>query len=118
MQLRDERPVLVGGSLEVEEGAAKIMVDNVSPLEEILKKSKRLVFHLDKLDPVEYPRLQSLVKDHPGTTHLSFEIEMQDLNRRVLMEPEELGGVNITNDFFEGVHSLFGRTDFMELRGS
>jgi DNA polymerase-3 subunit alpha len=118
MQLRDERPVLLGGSLEVEEGAAKIMVDNVSPLEDILKKSKRLVVHLHKLDPADYQRFQSLVNDHPGATHLSFEIEMQELNRNVLIEPEGMGGVSISNDFFEGVHLLFGRTDFMELRGS
>ena len=115
-QLRDERPVLVGGGLEVEDGSAKIMVDTVSPLEDILKKTKRMVLRLDKINPDDYPRLQSLMKDYPGTTSVSLEIELGELNRRVLMEMEEAQGISVNNEFFEGVHSLFGRTDFIELR--
>ncbi|XGC79394.1 DNA polymerase III subunit alpha [Bdellovibrio bacteriovorus] len=116
MQLRDERPVLIGGGLEVEEGAAKIMVDTVSPLEDILKKTKRMVLRLDKIAPEDYPRLHSLMKDHPGTTSVSLEIEMPEVSRRILMEMEDATGVSINNDFFEGIHSAFGRTDFIELR--
>lgn len=115
MQLRDERPALVGGSLEVEEGQAKIMVDNVAPLEDILKKTKRMVLHLDKIAPDAYPQLQLLMKEYPGTTTVSLEIDMPEVNRRVMMEMDS-GGVNVNNDFFEGVHSIFGRTDFIELR--
>lgn len=115
MQLRDERPALIGGSLEVEEGQAKIMVDNVAPLEDILKKTKRMVLHLDKIAPAAYPQLQLLMKEYPGTTSVSLEIDMPEVNRRVMMEMDS-GGVNVNNDFFEGVHSLFGRTDFIELR--
>lgn len=115
-QLREERPVLVGGGLEVEDGNAKIMVDTVSPLEDILKKTKRMVLRLDKIDPDDYSRLQSLMKEFPGTTSVSLEIEMAELNRRVLMEMEEAQGISVNNEFFEGVHSLFGRTDFIELR--
>ncbi len=115
MQLRDERPALLGGSLEVEEGQAKIMVDNVAPLEDILKKTKRMVLHLDKIAPDAYPQLQLLMKEYPGTTSVSLEIDMPEVNRRVMMEMDS-GGVNVNNDFFEGVHSIFGRTDFIELR--
>lgn len=116
MQLRDERPVLVGGALEVEEGVAKIMVDSIAPLEDILKKTKKLVLHLEKIDPEDYPRLHSLMRDYPGSTAVSLEIEVPELSRRVLMEMTEAQGISVNNDFFEGVHSLFGRTDFIELR--
>ncbi|WP_373997525.1 DNA polymerase III subunit alpha [Bdellovibrio bacteriovorus] len=115
-QLRDERPVLIGGALEVEEGVAKIMVDSVSPMEDILKKTKRMVLRLDKIDPIDYPRLHSLMKDYPGTTSVSFEIEIPEVSRRVLMDAGEATGVAVNNEFFEGVHSVFGRTDFIELR--
>ncbi|MNK08030.1 DNA polymerase III subunit alpha [compost metagenome] len=114
--LRDERPVLIGGTLEVEEGVAKIMVDNVSPLEDILRKTKRMVFRLDELAPEDYIRLNSLMKEYPGTTSVSIEIEVREVNRKVFMELSEGQGVNVSNDFFEGVHLLFGRTDFIELR--
>ncbi|MNT35535.1 DNA polymerase III subunit alpha [compost metagenome] len=115
-QLKDERPALIGGTLEVEEGNAKIMVDNISPLEDILKKTKRMILKLDQIQPTEYERLGSLMREYPGTTAVGIEIELEDVNRRVLMEMGDSQGVNVNNDFFEGIHSLFGRTDFIELR--
>jgi DNA polymerase-3 subunit alpha len=118
LMLKDERPVLVGGLLEVEEGAAKIMVDNVSPLEDIMKKTKRLVLRLEKIEPADYEKLNSLLKEHPGQTGVSFEISLDEMNRKVQLEAQDIPGVSVTNDFFEGIHSLFGRTDFIELRGS
>ncbi len=116
MQLRDERPALIGGALEVEEGAAKIMVDTIAPLEDILKKTKQMVLHLEKIAPEDYPRLQDLIKNYPGNTAVSLEIDLVDLNRKVLLESEILHSVSVSNDFFESVHSVFGRTDFIELR--
>lgn len=116
VQLRDERPVLIGGALEVEDGMAKIMVDTVSPLEDILKKTKRMVFHLEKINPDDYPRLKDLMTENPGFTSISFEIDIPEVNRKVMMEIADFDGVNVTNEFFENIHSLFGRTDFIELR--
>jgi len=117
VQLRDERPVLIGGGLEVEEGVAKIMVDSVSPMEEILKKTKRMVLRLDRIQLDDYSRLHSLMKDYPGPTTVSLEIDVPDVNRRVMMDMGSgTSGISLNNEFFEGVHSLFGRTDFIELR--
>lgn len=107
---------MIGGGLEVEEGVAKIMVDSVSPMEDILKKTKRMVFRLDRVPHEDYPRLQSLMKDHPGPTAVSLEIDIPDVSRRVMMEMSTGSGVAVNNEFFEGVHSIFGRTDFIELR--
>ncbi|HWU43091.1 MAG TPA: DNA polymerase III subunit alpha, partial [Bdellovibrio sp.] len=114
--LKEERPVLIGGGLEVEEGVAKIMVDSVSPMEDILRKTKRMVLRLDRIPPQDYSRLQSLMKEHPGSTSVGFEIDVPEMNRRVMMEMSEAAGISVNNDFFEGVHALFGRTDFIELR--
>jgi DNA polymerase-3 subunit alpha len=99
--LKDERPVLIGGTLEVEEGAAKIMVDSVAPLEDILKKTKRMVFRLDEVEPEHYPRLQSLMREHPGATAVNIEIALPDVGRKVMMELGEGQGVSVSNDFFE-----------------
>jgi DNA polymerase-3 subunit alpha len=115
-QLRDERPVLIGGTLEVNEGVAKVMVDNIAPLEDILKKTKKMVFKLHKIDPDNYGRLQSLMKDYPGPTAVTIEIDVPEVDRRVMMDLGGTQGVNVNNEFFEGVHLLFGRTDFIELR--
>lgn len=113
---RDEKPVLIAGSLEVDEGSVKIMVDSISPMEDILKKTKRMVLHLERIPVTDYERLQGLLKDHPGATNVSFEIDLKEVNRRVQLEIQEEIAVSISNEFFESIHSMFGRTDFIELR--
>ncbi|HRO68641.1 MAG TPA: DNA polymerase III subunit alpha, partial [Pseudobdellovibrionaceae bacterium] len=114
---REEKPILVAGQLEVEEGNAKIMVDSVVPFEEMMKKAKKMVFHLDKIDVEDFPKLKSLVGENPGPTGIAFEIQLEDLGRRVQMEPPQgVTGVQLSNDFLENIHAMFGRTDFIELR--
>jgi DNA polymerase-3 subunit alpha len=45
-----------------------------------------------------------------------LEINLREVNRKVQLEMQEEVAVNISNEFFESIHSLFGRTDFIELR--
>ncbi|MBX3041950.1 MAG: DNA polymerase III subunit alpha, partial [Bdellovibrionaceae bacterium] len=114
---REEKPILVAGQLEVEEGNPKIMVDSVVPFEEMMRKAKRMVFHLDKIDVEDFPKLKSLVGENPGPTGVSFEIQLEELGRKVQMEPPQgVAGVQLSNDFLENIHAMFGRTDFIELR--
>jgi DNA polymerase-3 subunit alpha len=64
----------------------------------------------------DYARLESILLAFPGTTAVSLEIEVPELGRRVMIEVPGLKGISMENDFFEGIHSVFGRTDFIELR--
>jgi DNA polymerase-3 subunit alpha len=114
--VRDERPMLIGGLLEVSEGVAKIMVDSISPLEEILKKTKRMVLHLDKLKSDDYSKLQAVLQGHPGPTQVELMMQIPELQKQVSLEPETAMSVSVTNEFFEMVHSQFGQTDFIEMR--
>ncbi|MBC7371857.1 MAG: DNA polymerase III subunit alpha, partial [Bdellovibrionaceae bacterium] len=117
MACRDEKPVLITGSLEGEEGGSvKIMVDTVSPMEDILKKTKRLVFHLDRIPAEDYARLNNVLKEFPGPTNVSLEIDLREVNRKVQLHMENEIAVSISNEFFENIHLVFGRTDFIELR--
>ncbi|MBX2986525.1 MAG: DNA polymerase III subunit alpha [Bdellovibrionaceae bacterium] len=117
---RDERPVLVAGGLEVEEGAAKIMVDSVVPFEDMMKKAKKVVLHLEKIPAEDFGKLHSLLREFPGATSVSYEIHLEEMGRRVLIEGAEGKniGLQLNNDFLENAHALFGRTDFIELRAS
>jgi DNA polymerase-3 subunit alpha len=56
------------------------------------------------------------MKDYPGPTAVTIEIDVPEVDRRVMMDLGGTQGVNVNNEFFEGVHLLFGRTDFIELR--
>ena len=114
--LKDERPMLIAGLLEVnEEGVAKIMVDSISPLEEILKKTKRMTFRLDLLTEEDVPKLYAVLAQNPGQTIVDFKVVLEDLKKEVRIEAEGLGGVAISNDLLENIHSHFGRTDFIEV---
>lgn len=113
---KDERPVLVAGQLEVEEGTAKIMVDSIVPLDEMMQKAKNIVIQLHKMDPQDFPKLRALLKDHPGPTGINYELRLEDLQRTVTMAPPPGEGLRLSNEFMESVHLAFGRTDFIELR--
>jgi len=114
--LKEERPMLVGGFLETsEEGVPKIIVDNMAPLEEILKKTKRMTFHLEKLPEDQFDRLYSVLLQSPGSTKVDFKVWLQDLGTEVSLEAHGIEGVAISNELLENIHSSFGRTDFIEM---
>jgi DNA polymerase-3 subunit alpha len=115
--LRDERPMLIAGLLETsEEGVAKIIVDNLSPLEDVLKKTKRMTFRLDRVPQEQFPILYSVLSEFPGNTHVDFKVFLPDLGQEVMMEAEGISGISISNELLENIHSHFGTTNFIEVK--
>jgi DNA polymerase-3 subunit alpha len=116
MLLKEERPMLVGGLLETsEEGVPKLIVDNMAPLEEILKKTKRMTFRLDKIPEDQYERLYHVLSQVPGQTKVDFKVWLEDLGTEVSLEAPGIEGVAISNELLENIHSSFGGTDFIEM---
>lgn len=114
--LKEERPMLIAGLLEVsEEGVAKIIVENLSPLEDALMKTKKMTFRLDRLSEEQFPVLYSVLSEFPGKTQVDFKLVLEDLKQEVLMEAEGISGVSISNDLLENIHSHFGTTNFIEV---
>lgn len=113
---KDERPVLISGFLEGAEGVPKVILESVTPLEDALKKTKKMILKLHQLPVEDFERLYTVIKDYPGPTQLTMEIEIEDLNRKILMDSGQPQGIAISNELFENIHSLFGKTDFIELR--
>ncbi len=135
MALKSDQPVLVGGNLKKEAGSIKIMVDRVAPFEEVLQKSKSMTI---KVAPdlqsnmlTKLPELHELLSRFPGKTGVHLEIDLDvDLDaeatasaatgksrRTVVMEIKDPEGISPSSAFFEDLHGLFGRTDFVEIRG-
>ena len=115
-QLTGDAPLLVGGFLEGEEGAVKIMVDSLIPLAEALEKAKHVILHLHRLEESQYPQLHAVLKEYPGKTRIEMQLDLPDLRRSVSFEPEGLSGLKVSNEFLEALHANFGRTDFLEMR--
>jgi DNA polymerase III subunit alpha len=115
-QLKVDQPVLIGGKLEKEGDSAKIMVDRVGILQEVLKKSKHMTFKIDASMQEHLNSLNSLLLKYPGKTSVDLEIELPDLAKTVTLNVLEPEGVDPSNELFESLHVLFGRTDFVEIR--
>ena len=115
--LKSDKPVLIGGGLEAEDGNIKIMVDSIATMDDVMKKSKKLIIHLDQIQADKMNSLDVILKTHPGPTGVSFEKKYLDQNRKVQLEPEEGISVGVTNEFLENIFTQFGNTEFLEIRG-
>lgn len=116
MHLKADQPVLVGGKLEIDGDTPKIMVDRVGLIEEMLRKSRNMTFKIDLSMQDRLRGLSLLLSKHPGPTGVELEIEIPDLHKTVTLGITEPLGVNPSSEFFEGLHGIFGRTDFVEIR--
>ena len=116
MQLKADQPVLVAGNLKKENDSCKIMVDKVGLLEEMLKKSKNMIIKVDATMEPRLDALGQLMMNHPGKTGVDLEIELPDLSKTVTLNVTEPKGIDPSSEFFERLHGLFGRMDFVEIR--
>ncbi|MES2801399.1 MAG: DNA polymerase III subunit alpha [Bdellovibrionota bacterium] len=111
--LKDERPLLIGGGLEINEGNAKIIVDNIAPFDDIMKKTKRVSFRLDKLETSDFEKLDTIFDAFQGETNVRLVLSLNE--KTVEMQTESPKRIQISDAFFEEVHQVFGRTDFIEI---
>lgn len=114
--LKEDGVLVVSGRLENENDGQKIMVDDVKLLSRELQSAKSLVIYLDPSMEGDFLRLKEIIHKFPGDTAVNFELSLPDLNKRVVFSPTEGKGIGTSDEFFEGIHSLFGRMDFVELR--
>lgn len=114
---REERPLLVGGLLEVENQSPKIIVDTVTTLEDMLLKIRALTIRTKGWTEKDLESFHAVVKEHPGQTEVLLQIDLPELKKSVMMD---LGGslkVKLNNEFIESLRTQFGRTDFIDLKG-
>lgn len=114
--LKDERPMLIAGLLEVnEEGVAKIILDNLSPLEDVIRKMRKMTFWLDRIPGDSYEKLYNVLQQNPGNTAVEFKLLLADLKQEISLDVQGISGVALSSEFFENIHSQFGSTHFIEV---
>lgn len=113
--IKSEKPLLVGGSFEKESGNAKILLDTVASLDDIFLKAKKIVFHLEKLEPEHYPVLEKVLLTHKGPTPIQLEVWIEDVKRRVKIESPHCSGVKLSPELLEELRTEFRSTDFFEI---
>lgn len=114
--LKGEKPLLVGGNLESENGGGKIIVDTASTLEGVFTKTKKIILHLDRLAPELYDELYSILMEFEGPIPLELQIFVSDLNRRVVIQNSNLKGLKIGSELFEKIQGQLGNTGFFEIQ--
>ncbi len=113
--LKLEKPVLVTGTFERDDRGEKILVEKLEAFDDKLKSSKKLLFRMDleMLDKMD--ALKTLIESHSGETTVGFQVGIPDLKKEVYLDAVGIG-VKISNDFFEDIYKLCGRTDFISLQ--
>ena len=110
-KLKLDIPVLVKGSVRVEEGSnAKLMISDITPLEEAqpkLARSLRIKIPLETASTVTIDALHTLCAERKGAAKILFDLERKG-DFTVVMEVE---GYNVLPDrsFIKSVEELCGR---------
>ncbi|MFZ3229277.1 MAG: DNA polymerase III subunit alpha [Pseudobdellovibrio sp.] len=112
--LKEEKPLLIGGGLEVENGNAKIMADSFALFDDVLKKTKKISLRLDKLESDDYEKLDNLLIENKGSTNVRLVMNVNGQDIEIFAEKPHQ--IEISDHFFEGARQLFGRTDFIEVQ--
>ncbi|RME17228.1 MAG: DNA polymerase III subunit alpha [Bdellovibrio sp.] len=112
--LKSEEPLLVSGKLEKKESGCKILVQKVQRFEELLKRSKKLVVCLKDNDEGKLLKLRDLLASFPGDTPLAFNLDLEDVSKKVSMGVQGQG-VELSAKFLESAHELFGEAFHLEV---
>jgi DNA polymerase-3 subunit alpha len=110
-----EKPVLIGGFLEVENNISKMVVDSVLLLEDSMKRIRRLVIDMGDVPEESFDALAAILNENTGEIPIEFRMHLTDMGRTVKLESESHRGVMISPALFEQIHTSLGRTDFIDL---
>jgi DNA polymerase-3 subunit alpha len=114
--IKQELPLLVTGTLEKDGESLKIIVERIELLSNLLQKAKQVVLRINESLLPQLGQLQEKLKSFPGETRLSFEMDLPDLQKKVILEIADPRGVRLSNDFFENIRAEMGEGDLIEVR--
>lgn len=115
MLLKAEVPLVVSGQLEQSDGGRKILVESAKRMDDLVKKSKRLVIQVDAQMEKILPELKKVFERHPGDTTLSLSMKLPEIQHTVDLDLTEPRGVQPSLEFFESLHLVTGRVDCVDL---
>jgi DNA polymerase-3 subunit alpha len=93
--LKQDRPLLLAGLLETEDGQFKVIVDSMIALEEALSQLKMVSMDLTKFSGPELETLAEILKRHPGSTKVEFTVVISELERAAVLTSRELVGLKM-----------------------
>jgi DNA polymerase-3 subunit alpha len=112
--IRDEAPLIVMGQIQREGDTHKMLVSEMHRLSDMLKKTKRVIFHLQPGMAEHLPLLKKLCLENPGNTAISFDVELQDLQHKIRMDVTDPRGIEASSEFIEKAQCILGPGDFAD----
>ncbi len=114
--LKSDAPLLVAGTLEKDENSQKIIAEKISILDTAMEKVSKVVVKIEPGMEAKMALLEETLKRFPGSTKVSFQMDLDDIHKRVEMDILDPEGIAASGEVFESIQSLLGRDDVIEVR--
>ncbi|MGE3974214.1 MAG: DNA polymerase III subunit alpha [Bdellovibrionales bacterium] len=120
--LKEERPIVIEGTMEKENETPKIIVDAIYTLEQMTKKARKVIFRMADKDYSEEEVVQRLTQlrdicvKHPGQVPVGLEVQLHALKKKIALDIKEPAGVTPSHEFFENLEPLLEGLESVELR--
>lgn len=109
-----DQPLVIEAVYEKTEESGKVIVERVFTLEERIKKAPHIKIAMSTQD-MDIEPLKEIFKKYPGNSKVYFECHLNDLNKKVMFEVEDIKGVSLSSQFFEDVQVKYSDTSFIHI---
>ena len=116
--LKSDGALLVSGTVEVEQEAAKVLVDRVQRLDDVLREAKSLTIEISeeiqKGEKLE--ALRKILEKYPGGTSLSMKMRLPEIKKQISMKLTDPKGVTASPQMIDEVQNILGSNGQLSLR--
>jgi DNA polymerase-3 subunit alpha len=114
---RSTEPLLVKGVVEHDNGAFKMIVEQLDLLDSKIGQSQKIVFHMDQDLMERMDDLHQVLARFQGDTDLIFEVSIPEMKKQAWLKSKEPAGLKPSRGLFLDLERKVGRLDFIELMG-
>ena len=104
--LKTDGALVVSGTIEREEGNAKMIAEQLRAAEDMFKQIKRITLDMDSQMESKLALLREWAEKYPGDTQLGLRVHLQDLQQTVEVELKDLRGVKPSSEALDGLLRL------------
>jgi DNA polymerase-3 subunit alpha len=104
--LKMEAPILVNGTVEVEEGHPKMIAEQIRLAEEMFKQIKRITLEIGPNMDYKLALIRQWAEKFPGDTSLSLKLNLPELQQIVELDVKEFRGVTPSREALDGLLRL------------
>lgn len=114
--LKEEVPLIITGILEnKKDEGVKIIAEKVTPFAQGIHQVKSVTFKVNSKMESNLKKLRQRIDQNPGETKVQIELDLSPLNKRIVYDIRDPKGIQLSNDFLEGLQQDFGDMGFVQI---